>query len=85
MVDYHQLGQVEDDASSENEKHENAWNPNFLQRHFSRKLMILHIIIFGIYALGAFYILSRQPWAIPVITNYPHIVGTARLLLGASS
>jgi hypothetical protein len=62
MVDYHQLGQVEDDALSENEKHEASQKSSFLQRHFTGKvLIILHIIIFALYALSILYFFKRGP------------------------
>jgi hypothetical protein len=61
MVDYQELGQVEDDAASEDEKHE-ALTPSFLQRHLSAQLLVvLHVTLFGIYALSTLYILKRQP------------------------
>jgi hypothetical protein len=62
MTDYHQLGQVEDDASSENEKQEDVLRPNFLQRRNSGKFLIAsHVILFGIYIVSILYLLKRRP------------------------
>ena len=62
MSDYHQLGQVEDDAASENhEKHDSSPKQGFLHRQFSRRLLvILNILVFGIYALSISYLLTRD-------------------------
>ncbi len=62
MSNYQKLGQVEEDASSDNDKHADPLKPSFLERrNFGKFLIISHIIIFGLYALSVLYLLKRDP------------------------
>jgi hypothetical protein len=62
MADYHQIDQIEEDTSSESEKHEGTRELGFFQRHFSTKsMLILHITIFALYILSILYVMQKQP------------------------